>query len=282
MSDRAPADRQASLRGLLDWARALESEELAALRTVFGDGREILLVWVRGEKAGLVSIWNDGGAYISIWRTAFVRLAWEHIEAIEKLIGRPIGQGNTVPDPPTELLDAITAAYRDAILVQATWNGKDFYVSFGEGARRDWDDAKIYGFVAAGGGEWYSRSLRQLKPGHRVFTYIPKGSGVGGYVAVGEVTGEAMLARDFEVHQNGSSRPYLDVAQAPEAGKDRDDPALAEWVVPVRWIEARDRADAVKDSDFFANQNSAVKLTHGYTLQKLLGAFGLEDPSRTG
>jgi hypothetical protein len=40
---------------------------------------------------------------------------------------------------------------------------------------------------------------------------------------------------------------------------------------------ARERLDAVKDSDFFANQNSVVKLTHGYTLQKLLGAFGLED-----
>jgi hypothetical protein len=47
----------------------------------------------------------------------------------------------------------------------------------------------------------------------------------------------------------------------------------------VRWIEARDRADAVKDSDFSANQNSAVKLTHGYTLRKLREAFGLEEPS---
>jgi hypothetical protein len=155
-----------------------------------------------------------------------------------------------------------------------SWSGKDFYVSFGEDLRRDWDDARGYGFVSAGGGEWYSRSLRQLKPGHRVFVYIPKGS-VGGYVGVGEVTGDAMLAKQFEVEQNGSRRPYLDVARAPEAGTDRDDPALAEWIVPVRWIETRDRADAVKDSDFFANQNSAVKLTHGYTLQKLVEAFGL-------
>jgi hypothetical protein len=124
-----------------------------------------------------------------------------------------------VPDPSTELLEAITSAYRDAMLLQTTWNGRDFYVSFGEDARRNWDDAKIYGFVAAGGGAWYSKSLQQLKPGHRVFTYIPKGSGVGGYVAVGEVTGEAMLAKDFEVHQNGAARPYLDVAQAPDLGR---------------------------------------------------------------
>jgi hypothetical protein len=277
--EHAPADRQESLRRLLDWARVLEGEQLVALRTIFGEGREILLVWVRGEKAGLTSIWNDGGAYISLWRSVFVRLAWEHIAPIEKLIGKPIGQGNTVPDPSDELLDAIAAAYRDAIGVHATWNGKDFYVSFGEDQQRDWDDARNYGFIAAGGGEWYSRSLRQLKPGHRVFAYIPKGNGVGGYVGVGEVTAEAMLAKDFEIQVNGSHRPYLDVAQAPDAGKNRDDPALAEWVVPVRWIDARDRADAIKDSDFFANQNSAVKLTHGYTLRKLLDAFDLQDPS---
>jgi hypothetical protein len=279
--ERAPADRQEALRGLLDWARTLESEQLAVLRTYFGEGREILLVWVRGQKAGLVSIWNDGGAYVSLWRSVFVRLGWEHIAPIEQLIGRPIGQGNTVPEPSSELLEAISAAYRDAVDAQVKWNGKDFYVSFGEDQRRDWDDAKTYGFVAAGGGEWYSRSLRQLKPGHRVFAYIPKGNGVGGYVGVGEVTGEVMLAKDFEVQQNGTRRPYLDVARAPDAGKNRDNSALAEWVVPVRWLDARDRADAVKDSDFFANQNSAVKLTHGYTLQKLHEAFGLEDSNRS-
>jgi hypothetical protein len=277
--EHAPTDRQPALRHILDWARVLESEQLATLRTYFGEGREILLVWVRGEKAGLVSIWNDGGAYISLWRSVFVRLAWEHIAPIEKLIGKPIGQGNTVLDPSDELLDALHEAYGAAAKGQPAWNGTDYYLSFGEDVRRDWDDAREFGFVAAGGGEWYSKSLKQLKPANRVFTYISKGNGVGGYVGVGEVTGEAILARDFIVEKDGVSRPYLDLAKAPEAGKDRDDPALAEWVVPVRWIEARDRADAVKDSDLFANQNVAVKLTHGYTLQKLHAAFGLEGSS---
>jgi hypothetical protein len=48
---------------------------------------------------------------------------------------------------------------------------------------------------------------------------------------------------------------------------------------PLLGCRARDRLDAAKDSDFFANQNSVVKLTYRYTLQKLLGAFGLEDPA---
>jgi hypothetical protein len=276
--ERAPAEDRPSLRRLLDWARMLEAEKLATLRTVLGEGREILLVWVPGQKAGLVSIWNDHGAYISLWRSALVRLAWSRLEQIEELIGKPVGQGNTVSDPPEELLDALTEAYRDASTGQPSWNGRDFYVAFGEDARRTWDDARDYGFSAAGGGEWYSRSLQQLKPGHRVFAYIPKGNGVGGYVGVGEVTGQPRLAKDFVVDRNGQKLAYLDVARAPDAGKDADDPALAEWVVPVRWIEARDRESAVKNSDFFANQNSAVKLTHGYTLERLEDAFGLRDP----
>ena len=274
--ERAPVESQADLRRLLDWARALEEERLVTLKTYFGEGREVLLVWVRGEKAGLATVWNENGAVISLWRSVFVRLAWEHIERVEDLIGKPIGQGNTVRNPSPELLAALTAAYRDANRHQTIWNERDFYVAFGEDDRRNWDDARRYGFIAAGGGAWYSRSLKQLKPGHRVFAYIPKGSGVGGYVGVGEVTAEAMLAKDFIVEVDGATQPYLNVAQAPEAGRDRDDPALGEWVVPVRWIETRDRPDAVRDSDFFANQNSAVKMTHGYTLRKLEEAFGLQ------
>lgn len=36
------------------------------------------------------------------------------------------------------------------------WNGTDFYVSFGE-PRRDWDDARQFGFVSGGGKRWYWR-----------------------------------------------------------------------------------------------------------------------------
>jgi hypothetical protein len=42
------------------------------------------------------------------------------------------------------------------------WNGQDFYVAFGDPERRSWEDAVRYGFVSAGGGEWYSRSLQAL------------------------------------------------------------------------------------------------------------------------
>jgi hypothetical protein len=244
---------------------------------VLGQGREILLVWVRGEKAGLVSIWHDNNVSLSLWRSVFVRLACEHIAEIEKLIGKPIRQGNVGVDPTDELLAALAAAYRAAAESQPEWNGRDFYVTFGDGKNRNWDDACEFGFIGAGGGEWFSKTLKQLQPNHRVFAYIPKSYGVGGYVGVGEVTGKALRADQFKVEVNSHEQPYLEAATAPDAAHDKDDSALAEWIVPVRWIQTLDRANALKDSDFFANQNSAVKLTHGYTLEKLQKAFALPD-----
>lgn len=36
---------------------------------------------------------------------------------------------------------------------------------------RSWEDAEAYGFVSAGGGDWFSRTLRSLPVGARVFTH---------------------------------------------------------------------------------------------------------------
>ena len=274
--ERAPEAERVELRRLLDWAKALESEGLATLRTVFGEGREVLTVWVRGEKAGLVSIWNEGGAYMSLWRSVFVRLAWDRIGQVEALSGDPIGQGTSLRSLSPELLDVLTDAYRDAAGGTPPWNGRDFYIAFGENEQRSWAEAVRFGFVSAGGGEWYTSRLHQLEPGHRVFVYIPKGNGVGGYVGVGEVTGKAVMAKDFMVEGDSGKAAYLELTDSPGASQHLDDPAMAEWVVPVSWIESRGKDEAVKDSDFFANQNSAVKMTHGYTLERLTSAFGVE------
>lgn len=102
---------------------------------------------------------------------------------------------------------------------------------------------------------------------------------VGGYVGVGEVTGKALPAKDFTVQSDGQRVPYLDITASPGASQHVDDPALAEWVVPITWLKTRSRDNAVRDSDFFANQNSAVKLTHGYTLERLTKEFEVESPA---
>jgi hypothetical protein len=272
----APSSTQASLRRLVDWATDLEQRNLASLKTVLGDGRQILLVWLPGEQAGLVSIWNDGGASISLWRSVFVRHAWEQIDPIERLTGKAMGQGSGVRDPSPELLEVLSAAYKQAATGAPAWDGLSYYVTFGDGEERNWEDARKFGFVSAGGGVWYSNTLRQVPPGSRVFAYIPKRSGVKGYVGVGEVTGEAVTASEFIVDVEGVRRPLTDVAKADMTHRGTDDPEMAEWVLPVQWIHSLPREDAIRDSDLFANQNTAVRLTHGYTLRRLAEAFDLE------
>jgi len=228
---------------------------------VLGDGRQVLLVWIPGEKAGLVSIWNDGGASISLWRTVFVRAAWEQIEPIETFTDKPIGQGSTIRDPAPEVLNLLTAAYERAATTAPEWDGQTFYISFGDGEQRDWDDARAFGFVAAGGGAWYTKTLRAVPIGSRVFAYLSKGNGVGGYVGYGEVTGEPTMAKDMMVASgDGGKRRLTDVARVDMTRNGTIDPDEAEWVLPVRWINAVPRAEAIRDSDLFANQTAPFAL----------------------
>ena len=51
------------------------------------------------------------------------------------------------------------------------WNN-EFYVSFGEGESRGWEDARKYGFICAGGGKWYSNTLNKLDKGDRVWVIV--------------------------------------------------------------------------------------------------------------
>lgn len=139
-----------------------------------------------------------------------------------------------------------------------TWNGQDWYVSFGEDSKiRSWDDARKFGFVSAGGGVWYTRTLRGLPIGARVFACIPGG---GGYVGVGTVTGEAMRFEDAVLSVDGVDTRMVDL---PLIGVYRHDAGIEdgdEYIVPVQWITTVDREHAVWERGFFANQNSACKL----------------------
>lgn len=77
-------------------------------------------IW-RTDGAGLVIIWNDNGAYISVWRSVFERHAPVSIKKIESIVApQQIGQGNYVRPLSGDLLRALTDAYRKA----ATNSGK--------------------------------------------------------------------------------------------------------------------------------------------------------------
>ncbi len=111
---RAPEDQRVELRRLCDWAISLERERLVRLLTGHGKGRMTLLPRLYSDDAGLVTIYNDNGGYITVWRTVFERRAPDSIPAVEKAIGARIGTGNTIRSPSDEALQALTQAYRTA------------------------------------------------------------------------------------------------------------------------------------------------------------------------
>ncbi|MFE2525015.1 endonuclease NucS domain-containing protein [Streptomyces sp. NPDC059382] len=154
------------------------------------------------------------------------------------------------------------------------WNGRDWYVSFGDGDVRSWEDARAHGFVSAGGGDWFTRTLRGLPIGARVFAYIPG----EGYVGVGEVTGLATPFAEARVFGEEGDRllSASELAGTYRHSGDDSDPSLAEYVVPVRWIRTRDRSKGIKRTGMFANQNSACKLRNTATLDVLNREFDLE------
>ncbi|HYJ79008.1 MAG TPA: hypothetical protein VEW03_05380 [Longimicrobiaceae bacterium] len=150
---------------------------------------------------------------------------------------------------------------------------RDYYVSFGEGVHRDWDDAIRYGYVSAGQGLWYSQTLRKLAPETRIFVYLPQ----KGYVGVGIVREPAVPIREFTVDVEGERVPILQAPRkAPRMDENSDDPEKSEYVVRVEWIKTLPRDEAYRFEGMFANQNSACRLTHRPTLDALIQRFELE------
>ncbi|SHJ63632.1 Protein of unknown function DUF91 [Malonomonas rubra DSM 5091] len=154
------------------------------------------------------------------------------------------------------------------------WNG-EYYVSFGHSAERDWSEAVKYGFICAGGGAWYSRTLSQLAPGDRVWVNVPG----QGYVGIGKVTGQSVRATEFQVDADGERKHFLDIAQAGYHRQYAEDEENSEYFVPVEWLETKPINQAVSEVGFFGNQNSACKprtTKWNHTVERLRKLFGVE------
>lgn len=152
------------------------------------------------------------------------------------------------------------------------WNG-EFYASFGQAESRSWDEAVKYGFVSAGGGEWYSKTLHLLKPGDRIWVNIPK----TGYVGVGEVSGYATAAAEFKVNTPQGEQLFMDVATEGIYHREFiDDPQKSEYFVAVKWIKTVPAQDAVQEIGLFGNQNTVCKPTAPkwrHTIERLKDRF---------
>lgn len=135
------------------------------------------------------------------------------------------------------------------------WNG-EYYVSFGDTTSRSWEDAMKYGFISAGGGSWYSQTLKLLSPGDRVWVKIPK----TGYVGVGIVKEAVQSVNDFKVKTPEGERPCLEVLQHAHIYQQHaSDPEKAEYFVKVEWLDTVPINRAINEVGLFGNQNSVCQ-----------------------
>ncbi len=153
---------------------------------------------------------------------------------------------------PFETSEIATVSYNGG-----PWNG-EFYVSFGHGSERNWEDAIKYGFISAGGGQWYSRTLNQLSTGDRIWVNIPK----TGYVGVGTVSETAKKADEVLFDTDSGQKNIYDLPhKAHYHSQFKDDEDKAEYIVKVNWVKTVPLNKAISELGFFGNQNSVCKPT---------------------
>ena len=293
--DRTPRDVVAQVLDYGSWAQDLDNEQIREIYAAYARAREL-----PEELDEAFALRFGGSPPDELNATHTLTIVASAVDAATERIVTYLASGFQVPvnvlffryfedDGRTylartwlietaEAADAPTAPGK-ARGKREPWSGTDWYVSFGEDSgSRNWEDARSYGFVSAGGGEWFSRTLRSLPLSARVFTHIPK----LGYVGVGRVTGEAQPFTEALLTVDGQPRPMRDLPlkgeyraaeQAPTSGvEDR-----REWIVPVAWEKTVPRDNALWRQGFFANQNSACKLRARFTIDELSRYFGISE-----
>ncbi len=155
------------------------------------------------------------------------------------------------------------------------WNGKDFVGNVDVVDEvSSWEDCIKYGFISAGGGKWYSNTLKQLFPGARLFAMIPK----VGYLGVGIVKDYVVPISEFKISCDGNNKLILDMPLKCEGiKKHADDLEKCEYLVRIDWIKTEQESEAFWVKGLRANQNSAFRLSNQFTLSKLIEHFKLEE-----
>lgn len=152
------------------------------------------------------------------------------------------------------------------------WNG-EFYKSFGDQMGRSWPEAIKYGFVSAGGGAWYSKTLNLLEPGDRIWVKAPG----AGFVGVGRVTGNPEPANRFMVETDNGEVAILDVVKGDHYHREFvEDPDRCEYFVPVKWLQTVNIDSAIDEIGLFGNQNTVCRPTTPkwrYTVERLKKCF---------
>lgn len=262
---RTPRDVVAQSLDYASWVENLKADEIAEIYGRFSSGRDLAADFL--QKFGQELDEDDlNQAHQIIVVAAELDASTERIVAylndrdvpINVLCFQVFSNGESQILSRTWLLDPIetqAAASKSKKDDAEPWNG-EFYCSFGDSDSRSWPEAIEYGFICAGGGAWYSRTLQLLNPGDRVWVKVP---GIG-FVGVGRVLGPRQPASEFEVQTPDGRAPALDVLKDGNYHREYvEDEERCEYFVPMQWLETKPLDQAVQKIGMFGNQNTICK-----------------------
>ena len=285
--DRTPRDVVAQALDYASWVRDLGYEDIVSIFESFDEGNEFEEAFV--EKFGSARPEGEAGVPEDINQSHTLTIVASELDAATERIIEYLSDEYAVPVNAvrfnyyendgreyvgrTWLIDPKETT--ESPSKRENWNETDFEVSFGHGPHRSWEDARKYGFVSAGQGEWYSRTLDNLFVGARIFVNVPE----EGYVGVGEVETEKTPVTDFEViNENGDTVDILNAdLDAEQMDENAGDIKNQEYLVGVDWKETRQIKDAYWKTGMYANQNTVTKLRNQFTLERLYEEFDFED-----
>lgn len=266
--DRTPREVVAQALDYAVWVEGLEAQDIVAIYGRFAPGRDLAADFLArfGQPLDEDTL-NDSHQIVIV--AAALDDSSERIVgylnkrdiAINVLCFQVFTAGGQQLLSRSWLLDPVhaqvSAATTPAAREREPWNG-EFYACFGHNHERSWDEARRHGFISAGGGGWYSNTLKLLNVGDTVWVKAPG----YGFVGVGEVTGPAQALPEFTVRTPDGERPALEALT--EATYHREflaDPERVEHFVPVRWRHTVPLDEAVNEIGLFGNQNTVCKPT---------------------
>ncbi len=265
--DRTPRDVVAQALDYASWVERLKPEEVAAIYGRFAPGRSLALDFKDrfghdldedslGQNHQVIIV---AGSLDDSTERIVAYLSARDIP-INVLCFEVFANGSDQLLSRAWLLDPVRTQISAAAALSGAsepWNG-EFYCSFGHDSSRSWLDAVEYGFISAGGGSWYSRTLNLLSPGDRVWVKVPG----AGFVGVCRATGRAQPAATFKVRTPAGEVPVLEAARRGSYCADViDDPERCEYFVPVQWLQAVPLEKAIQEIGLFGNQNTVCKPT---------------------
>jgi len=169
----------------------------------------------------------------------------------------------------------VEAAPAAPLRARREWNGEYFF-NFGESESRVWEEARKYGFICAGGGEWYCRVISSIEPGSIVWVRMP-GSG---YVGCCTALEAAVPASEASFLVDGKDVPFFELPIKGKYHRDRADVQEQEYILKVDWHVAVPVEKAVHELGFFSNQNVACRPTAPsweFTVSRLRALWGVSD-----